>query len=1314
MPLLLPTYPFQISYGPADDRLNRFYLPALERSVRFERTTGFFSSAALALAAAGIVRLIHNGGKMRLLCGAQLAPEDVEAIRRGEDMKAVVDRALVGCLKDPTDQSLRARLEALAWMVANDRLQIRVVLPRDRDGLPLPAAEAREYYHPKEGLFQDAAGNKLAFSGSSNDSENGWQWNYEVFMVHATWPLGGPADGVPPLTAYVSQIERRIRRLWDDEEEGWIALDIPEAARRRLLSYCPSRPPDRDPLEHAQSGSRPEAQRVRVERDNERVLFRFLREAPFLPGGHRVATATSAIVPWPHQLSVARQAVSRFPESFLFCDEVGLGKTVEAGLALRQLVLSGQVRRALLLVPKSVLRQWQEELYEKFVLNVPRYDGGKLLDVFDEEVPCPEGSAFVACPLLLCSSQLAKRKDRQAELLDAEPWDLIIVDEAHHARRKDFNADRFRPNRLLELLCGAQGRPGLKDRTKALYLLTATPMQVHPVEVWDLLKLLGLGGRWGALADNFHAYFAELRLPFERRKWDFLLAMVRDYLDASGELDPHFCAAAERELGLVEWGLLRDLPSAHKRTAAIAQLSERGRGYLHEMIRLHTPVRRYVFRNTRDLLRRYQQKGLLRARIPRREPAPQWIEMKDGPGGERELYERIEEYISDIYQKYEAERKGLGFIMTVYRRRLTSSFYALRKSLERRLAFLKGRIQVAGLADDDDLEQDELELDISEELSEDSRGRFKGELEYIEDFLRNLQRLGTDSKLERLQQDLRSIFQRRDTVLIFTQYTDTMDYLREHLREVYGAQVACYSGRGGERWDGVAFVPRSKEEIKAAFREGDQIRILLCTESASEGLNLQTCGVLINYDMPWNPMRVEQRIGRIDRIGQSHDKVWIHNYFYQDTVEATIYQRLADRINWFENVIGDLQPILHQVARSIERIAMMKGAERRRRLEEEIAAIRQDIEQQRMAALDLGDYAGSEWIQEEQAPPPVTLRDLEEILLGSATLGKLFRPDPDLAGVYSLNWQGTEHKVTFARDVFDNHPYTVEFLSYGSLLLDELLAYAGDPRGSDEPCGIGLYWGDRPVRMSLFVHPAGEGVAMLQDCMALRQALDDRAGRWTAAQTEAASRALMQLQQGVRQHLSDIESAQQQAHRLALQEEGRTILIRAALIELARTQNLDLFAHSASYGFGPEAVRALRRHGAPFKALLTIAGPDGLSAEATDPYYEQIRQESEEGLSRRWETLKRQGQEAVQKYAALMQARGDAAVDAGAPVRVFFFPGVGEEDARSAEQAEGALERSELRNTAEELSCAAEARPKYGNRSGSLLRCGSGRAIRQA
>ncbi|MCL6650112.1 MAG: helicase, partial [Chloroflexi bacterium] len=226
----LRDYTFRISYGPSDDRLHEFYLPALERSVAYDRSAGFFSSSALAVAAAGIARLIQNGGQMRLLVGAQLAPEDVQAIVAGEELAAVVRRRLLAGLTTPEDELMRDRLAALAWMVAEGTLEIRVVLPCDRAGLPLPAEEAADYFHAKEGVFTDATGDRIAFSGSVNESARGWQHNYEQFAVYFSWDHTRP---------YLEQVVHRFERLWRGEEPGWTALHLPEAVRQRLLAYRP-------------------------------------------------------------------------------------------------------------------------------------------------------------------------------------------------------------------------------------------------------------------------------------------------------------------------------------------------------------------------------------------------------------------------------------------------------------------------------------------------------------------------------------------------------------------------------------------------------------------------------------------------------------------------------------------------------------------------------------------------------------------------------------------------------------------------------------------------------------------------------------------------------------------------------------------------------------------------------------------------------------------------------------------------------------------------------------------------------------------
>lgn len=692
---------FQLSYGPSEDRLHNFYIPALAASVRYDRMTGFFSSHALAIAAAGIAHLIANGGEMRLLVGAQLSPQDVAAIREGHDLRDVVAAQFESALPDPeslTDQLLHDRLAALAWMISTGALTIQVVLPKGPDGLPRPAPESREYFHPKVGVFTDAQGNQVAFSGSINESENAWKHHYEQFMVFTSW---GPGQ------LYIAEAVGRFERLWEHQEPDWISMPVPEAARQRLLRYTPAIAPTYDPLEgeERQVGEPVPTIVLQPELERERVVARFLRDAPRLVGAEGLGAATCNISPWPHQQSVVHDVQQSFPSRYLLADEVGLGKTIEAGLVLRQLWLSGIVRRALILAPKSVLRQWQEELYEKFALNVPIYDGAIFYDIDGQELVPETENPWNGVALALASSQLVKRQDRQETLVAARPWDLVLVDEAHHARRKDFlDLGRYRPNRLLELL------NKLQLRTRGLILMTATPMQVHPIEVWDLLNLLGLSGEWGVDGRHYLHFYRELLEPGDKTDWSTVFRMVRQERDLrGGELDPRVVAVGQEKLGPVEWERVRKLVDDSRPASTMKKLSPAARSMAIMLAKEHTPLKRLVFRNTRDLLREYVRHGLLDTSVPKRDPKPEWIAMQPR---ERALYERIEEYITEFYRKYEDERKGLGFVMTVYRRRLTSSFYAVQRSLERRLAFLKGEAETS--LEDEDVEQEALSQDVDE------------------------------------------------------------------------------------------------------------------------------------------------------------------------------------------------------------------------------------------------------------------------------------------------------------------------------------------------------------------------------------------------------------------------------------------------------------------------------------------------------------------------------------------------------------------------------------------------------------------------
>ena len=987
----LRSHGWRADYGPSDRPLTSFYIPALRQSVRYDRIAGFFSSHALAVAAQGIASLVARGGRMRLLAGAQLSEEDVAALLQGMELPDLLASKFEGALADPkalADHLVKRRLEALAWLAANDRLEIRIVVESNpQTGVPIVSDG---YFHPKAGIFWDEAGDGIAYNGSNNESRTAWVNNYETFKVFTSWEDG----------KFFEPEVRRFDQLWTDAEPGWRTVGLPQAVHDDLIRLSPPEPPPVDD---------PVLDQDTESSDHANWIASFVRDAPYLvENGKYVGAETAALEPFPHQRAVAYDILERFPCNHLLADEVGLGKTIEAGLILRSLLISGRVQRCLILVPRSLAKQWQQELADRFLVKAPFYDGRQYVWFEQshnrlEQVPA-DASPWEHYPVVIASSQMVKRRDRSKELLAAPPWDLVMVDEAHHARRRDFLTDRDRPNRLLSLL------RALKDRTDSLILLTATPMQVNPVEVWDLLRLLGLPEEWGNAA-GFVEYFKSTRLPFEEIDWDMVQPMIRATVQETGWGD--LLGSMQAEIGPV--GAARVKRAVENQAPRdVRRLDQDRRRWVQKVMRELHPAVSKVHRHTRGLLRQYYAQGVISQTIATRDPKEVWLEMSDA---ERELYETVEQYISEYYNRYEEERRGLGFVMTIYRRRLTSGMHALGESLRRRLRFLRGEETPESEETQqgllyEDLEDEDLNSDITEAL--DGRPQLPAEeIEEVVRILDMLERLPSEQKLEQVLRAINEELLRSDQIIIFTQYTDTMDSLRGHLRPAFGSQVGCYSGRGGEVWDPAAqaWAGMSKERLQREFAAGS-IKVLVCTDAAAEGLNLQNCGTVFNYDMPWNPMKVEQRIGRIDRIGQQRPEVRIRHFFYEDTVEANVYAALGGRINWFETVVGDLQPILQVAHRTIHDAAMARGEKRDQILEQGIRQVTQ-----------APDHSASPVSDLPPPPPPpavlspVTLADMTAVISESST-GE-WNPDgtfrlPREGGLFTTNPAFAESEdVTF-------------------------------------------------------------------------------------------------------------------------------------------------------------------------------------------------------------------------------------------------------------------------------------------------------------
>ncbi|MBE9190672.1 DEAD/DEAH box helicase [Gloeocapsopsis crepidinum LEGE 06123] len=457
-----------------------------------------------------------------------------------------------------------------------------------------------------------------------------------------------------------------------------------------------------------------------------------------------------------------------------------------------------------------------------------------------------------------------------------------------------------------------------------------------------------------------------------------------------------------------------------------------------QYLSVNTPLKDLMFRHTRDTLRQYYKLGLLKNDVPQRQVQDNAIALESNR--EVPLYVAVSDYVRHFYQLAQAQnRKALGFLMTLYRKRLTSSFYAVRESLQRRLNTLLSQ-QGSSITSDDLTDVEDADDAVIAGLEAYLEPIDPQEIQYLEELLCSFENTGEDTKLSHFMTTLRQELTVRESAIVFTQYTDTMDYLRSTLQQLYGSFVACYSGRGGELYVDGMWQVVAKEDIKRRFRDGE-IKVLLCTESASEGLNLQTCGVLFNYDLPWNPMRVEQRIGRIDRIGQVYPTVTIHNFYYDGTVEAKVYRKLRDRINAFTAVVGNLQPILTQVPTFIEQAAMSADPQEEDVLlsefERVLTAPATGLVIEDMVAIDVA--ADLAEICKPIPLTPFTVEQIEQLFVNSALLkfrGIIF--EPYIERTWQLTFEGKEYTVTFHPDVFDAKP-SVRFMNFGDPLFEQLL-----------------------------------------------------------------------------------------------------------------------------------------------------------------------------------------------------------------------------------------------------------------------------------
>jgi SNF2 family DNA or RNA helicase len=922
----------------APDNLLRdeLYDPALSRAVRYDRCCAYFTSNVLAVAARGFGGFIENLRTLgqsvpkpsaRLLVNEQLNPSDLNALLMTGDQSKLIEK-LLKQFKTPKDALERNRLEMLAWMVVSGLLEVRVGLMRSTQGV----------VHAKFGIIIDGIGESLVFMGSDNETGSALTENYEELELSESWK---DADR----DRYYRE---RFETLWEDRDANVIVLSLPEAVRLKLIKLAPKEPPKELTHDKQALGTV--------------MLWQFIASSPYLPNGEQACDATALVELWPHQKRVVEDTARAFPAGRLLCDEVGMGKTIEAILVLRRLLCGRGVKRALLLVPAGLLKQWQDELREKGGLLIPIWDGNLLFWPDGTQEKFGAAEAFAKTSMLLVSREWARLESNREVVLTSPIWDLVLLDEAHAARRATPEEGEFNTgNLLLELLRELQ----LRRRARGILLMSATPMQTQPFEPWDLLGVLGIGGQWMVDFADIRRYYKGVE---ELKKGNALTPPLAKPLAQLVATDVEFPPAPSSV----------QLKNGKISETSLLFVSKGNRSLCSDWLRHGAPLGRRMHRNTRETLKKYYEKGLLPLPPPKREVGDVIFDYESP--AERETYEAIEKYINERFDELEREKSGKGFVMTVYRRRMASSPLALRRSLDRRQAKLERFINKHWTAqalnpgeegvDTRDLSDANLDERIDPALPS-NPSTARDEKGLIRKLLTKLEALGpTDSKYDKFQKELKEITADGRSALVFTEYTDTMEYLRDLLTPTYGSTLGCYSGDGGQLYHGGQWIKVSKAHITEKLAD-KELQILLCTDAASEGLNLQAASALINYDLPWNPSKVEQRIGRVDRIGQRQPVVPIRNLFLRDSVDMRVYQALRMRCGLFEHFVGKMQPVL-----AFAREALRKNL-RPKDTQSFIRELNHAADGVDADAAFSNAFSESDAEKLDAPEPPVTRRDLE-------------------------------------------------------------------------------------------------------------------------------------------------------------------------------------------------------------------------------------------------------------------------------------------------------------------------------------------------
>ena len=849
----------------------------LQGAVSYDRIAGYFCSSVLEIAGEAMEQI---SGKIRIICNSGLNPEDVKVAGL-----AAMQLKQEWCGFKPEDvytsRPESMRLHRLYDLLNSGKMEIRV-LPDSVYGL----------MHGKAGVLTYPDGRRLSFIGSMNETKSALVSNYEII-----WEDDDPASA--------DWVQAEFDYFWDHE----CAVPLCEFVISDIKRIA-----DRHPLT------------VRDWREKESA------DPAAVAAEEPVYRSEFGL--WAHQKYFVMRAFEEHKTKggarMVLADMVGLGKTLQLAMTAKLMALYGD-RPILIIVPKTLLYQWQDEMHTMLDMPSAVWTGKCWRDENGFDYICDSVRGILKCPrrVGIVSQGLITARTEAAELLKQLKYECVILDEAHRARRKNIgkDADKYRaqPNNLLRFL------DEITFQTQSMLLATATPVQIHPIEAFDLLDALGrpkeaakvLGDSysiWRKKPQTGLDYMSQAQDPpdSEAEMWEIVrnpfpprtdssrrVGTLRNQMDIPDDvavLPQDRFKSLRRSIQNKVWELYQD------------------EGFLIN----HNPYVRGIVRRTRDFLENtlnpetgepYLKKINVQLLGEKEDEA---LELT---GYQLQAYQIAEEFCRLLSSRV----RGGGFMSTLILKRIGSTMIAGEITAKKILSWTdNGQMSLLELYDtvteEDDEDTSDSDSGTANSAGTDIKNLTAEEEECLTRLVNVLQaNRDTDPKYLRVRDILQNGVEDEGGWLhrgciIFSQYFDSANYIAELLsKDLQDMQIGLYAGgdRSGVYQDGI-FTKMKKDALKAMVKNRE-LKVLVGTDAASEGLNLQTLQTLINVDLPWNPTRLEQRKGRIQRIGQLADTIMIYNMRYKGSVEDRVHTRLSSRLQEIYAMFGQIPEVLEDV-----------------------------------------------------------------------------------------------------------------------------------------------------------------------------------------------------------------------------------------------------------------------------------------------------------------------------------------------------------------------------------------------------------------